>query len=38
MSFSLVISYYNSKEFLNLIAFVPDNWLIYIYNKTLDEQ
>lgn len=34
MSFSLVISYYNSKEFLNLIAFVPDNWFIYIYNKS----
>ena len=34
MSFSLVINYYNSKEFLNLIEFVPHNWAIYIYNKS----
>jgi hypothetical protein len=34
MSFSLVISYYNSTEFLNFIEFVPNNWIIYIYNKS----
>jgi hypothetical protein len=34
MSFSLVISYYNSKEFLKLLDFIPDTWFVYIYNKS----
>ena len=34
MSVSLIISYYNSTEFIKLLEIVPQHWTIFIYNKS----
>jgi hypothetical protein len=34
MSVSLIISYYNSTEFIKLLEIVPHHWTIFIYNKS----
>ena len=34
MSVSLVISHFNSNEFLNLLNVIPSSWNVFIYNKS----